>query len=62
MISGLEKNRPHMLLAVIVRQKLKAHGVELDLKQKHKHDTNNGIRAIHLHNGIPSTRIPSYGR
>jgi len=44
MISGLEKNRPHMLLAVIVRQKLKAHGVELDSKQKHKHDQVQKVR------------------
>ncbi|XP_063406848.1 uncharacterized protein LOC134690733 isoform X6 [Mytilus trossulus] len=33
---GLELNRPHMLLAVIVRQKLKPHGVEPDPKQKHR--------------------------
>jgi hypothetical protein len=51
MISGLEKNRPHMLLAVIVRQKLKAHGVELDSKQKQKNDQ---VQKV--------TRIPSYGR
>ncbi|XP_076083410.1 uncharacterized protein LOC143054323 isoform X4 [Mytilus galloprovincialis] len=33
---GLELNRPHMLLAVIVRQKLKPHGAEPDPKQKHR--------------------------
>ncbi|CAC5394258.1 Death-inducer obliterator 1 [Mytilus coruscus] len=41
---GLELNRPHMLLAVIVRQKLKPHGVEPDPKQKHRQGQVNKVR------------------
>ncbi|XP_052085444.1 PHD finger protein 3-like isoform X3 [Mytilus californianus] len=41
---GLELNRPHMLLAVIVRQKLKPHGVEPDPKPKHRQGQVNKVR------------------